>query len=182
MPIDQEQILEVVADALSNRFYGKYRGRVVSNKDPEGRGRLQVVIPEILGENTPRWALPASPFAGNGVGFFALPPEQANVWCEFEAGLLRHVIWSGCFWSEGELPESDAVPERFFLRTGTASILIDDKKGTITVETTDGAKITMGDSGKILMEGNRVTSKAQGKSTELSASAFDANRGALKVM
>ena len=42
--------------------------------------------------------------AGNGVGFFAIPPKGANVWVEFEGGDPDQPIWSGCFWGIGEAP------------------------------------------------------------------------------
>ncbi|HBL27563.1 MAG TPA: baseplate assembly protein, partial [Acidobacteria bacterium] len=55
-------------------FYGKYRGKVSNNIDPLQIGRLQVSVPEVLGDGRLSWALPCVPFAGPGVGFFALPP------------------------------------------------------------------------------------------------------------
>ena len=36
--------------AGSDRFYGKYRGTVVSNTDPLRQGRIQVLVPEVLGD------------------------------------------------------------------------------------------------------------------------------------
>ena len=48
--------------------------------------------------------MPCAPFAGSGVGFFALPPVGANVWVEFEGGDPDYPIWSGCFWGAGEVP------------------------------------------------------------------------------
>ncbi len=176
-----EEVLEVVSQALANRFYGKYRGKVVNNVDPEGRARLQVLIPEVLGQNTPRWALPASPYAGDQVGFFALPPVNASVWVEFEAGNLKHPIWSGCFWGQGEIPAADATPETVFLRTRGASLTIDDAQSLITIETSDGAKVTIG-GGEIKLEGWRITCDAQGGKTELTAAAFDAKNGTFKVI
>src|SRR2546421_362003 len=71
--------------ALDGQFFGKYRGLVVDNIDPTHRGRLQVKVPAVMGEET-LWAEPCAPYAGDGVGFFALPPANAGVWVEFEAG------------------------------------------------------------------------------------------------
>jgi len=43
-----------------------------------------------------------------GVGLFFLPPKGANVWVEFEGGDPDYPIWSGCFWSDGEVPAQPA--------------------------------------------------------------------------
>jgi len=92
-------------------FFGKYRGTVTSNRDPMSLGRLQVAVPAVLGDGRSSWAMPCVPFAGPGVGFFFLPPVNANIWVEFEAGNPDYPIWSGCFWSSGQVPAKPAVPE-----------------------------------------------------------------------
>ena len=46
------------------------------------------------------WALPAVPYAGDGVGFFMIPPIGASVWIEFEHGDPDYPIWTGCFWAD----------------------------------------------------------------------------------
>ncbi|MBI1868069.1 MAG: baseplate assembly protein [Methylocystis sp.] len=109
-------------------LYGKYRGKVSDNKDPMLSGRLQVTAPAALG--TARvWALPCAPFAGPGVGFFAMPPVGANVWVEFEAGNPESPIWSGCFWGLGEFPAAMALPMMKVLKTDTATVTINDLPG-----------------------------------------------------
>src|SRR6266851_5342963 len=66
---------ERMFDAIGGRFFGKYRGLVAGNVDPTSRGRLQVQVPAVMGEETV-WAAPCVPYAGDGVGFFALPPVK----------------------------------------------------------------------------------------------------------
>lgn len=85
-------------------FYGKYRGEVVNPLDPRGTGRLQVSVPDVLGDGRMAWAMPCSPWAGPGVGFFALPPAGAKVWVEFERGDPDYPIWTGGFWDLGDAP------------------------------------------------------------------------------
>lgn len=170
-----------VQSSRDGRFYGKYRGRVVNNFDSAARGRLQVIAPEILGENTPVWALPCAPYAGNGVGFHAMPPIGANVWVEFEAGNLRDPIWSGCFWGEGEIDAADANPDVIFLRTARGTIRIDDAIGEVVVETGQ-ATITLTAS-EVKIQAPTVTQDtATGGKTQLTAAGFDAQQGALKVI
>lgn len=43
---------------MTEKLYGKYRARVVQNRDPQTRARLQVESPELP---VPLWALPCLP-------------------------------------------------------------------------------------------------------------------------
>lgn len=85
-------------------FFGKYRGKVEVNLDPLGLGRLQVSVPDVMGDGTLGWAMPCLPGAGPGVGIFAIPPVGANVWVEFERGDPDHPVWTGGFWDVGDTP------------------------------------------------------------------------------
>lgn len=112
-----------------SEFFGKYRGQVENNLDPMMQGRLQVSVPAVLGEGTLSWAMPCAPFAGDGVGFFALPPVGANVWVEFEGGDPDHPIWAGCFWGAGEVPAQPALPFVKVLQTDHLMLKLDDTPG-----------------------------------------------------
>lgn len=90
-----------------SRFFGKYRGKVTGTKDPKNLGRIQVEVPAVFGQGKNSWAMPCVPYAGKDIGFFTVPPKGSNVWVEFEEGDPdKEVIWSGCFWGEGELPKT----------------------------------------------------------------------------
>ena len=104
-------------------FFGKYRGRVIDNRDPLRLGRLSVEVPDVLGPAF-GWALPCVPYAGPGVGFLATPPTGANVWVEFEAGDPDRPIWSGCFWGPRELPPEAVDPGVAVWRTSGSSIVL----------------------------------------------------------
>ena len=56
------------------QWFGKYRGKVEQNIDLEMRGRIQVSVPTVLGDGKLSWAMPCAPYAGPGVGIFAVPP------------------------------------------------------------------------------------------------------------
>lgn len=85
-------------------YHGKYRGTVENPVDFKGMGRVQVSVPDVLGDGTLAWAMPCTPYAGDDVGFFAIPPRGASVWVEFERGDPDYPIWSGCFWEMGQAP------------------------------------------------------------------------------
>lgn len=168
-----------LADAMAARHYGKYRGRVESNTDPLSRGRLLVVVPALLGDQSV-WAMPSVPYAGDGVGFFAMPPVGTGVWVEFEAGDLDYPIWSGCFWADGQISSSDAVPTVKFWKTDAVTVRIDDTAGEIVIETQAATlKLT---ATEITSQAMTVTQKAAASQTTVSAGGFDVNNGAFSVI
>ena len=174
--MSNDQVLEM----LEGRLYGKYRGIVQSNEDPTGRGRLQVSVPAVLGSR-PVWAMPCVPYAGQGVGLFALPPVGAGVWVEFEAGDPSYPIWVGCFWAQGEIEQVDAQPMVKFWKTDHASIRIDDNDGTIEIANSAGSllRITATD---IVLESTEIDCKAGTKKTALTPIHFDVHDGAFTVV
>lgn len=125
------------------RLFGKYRGVVKDNKDPESLGRLQVTVPAVPGLAT-NWALPCAPYAGKQVGFYAIPPVSAKVWVEFEGGDPSHPIWSGGFWQKDEVPtevgdnqDDPSQVKVFKTRVATLWINDTDEKGKITLRFKD---------------------------------------------
>jgi len=99
-------------------FPAIYRGKVVDNVDPQERGRIRVQVPSILGAEVDSWAMPAEPYAGPNVGFFAMPPIGADVWVQFEAGDLTLPVWTGGYWTtKDDVPVSPASPDVKVFRT-----------------------------------------------------------------
>jgi hypothetical protein len=87
------------------KYYGKYRGLVLNNVDPMGKGRLLVQVPDVLGLSTSSWAMPCVPVAGIQTGHYVVPLIGAGVWIEFEGGNPDYPIWVGGFWgSRAEIP------------------------------------------------------------------------------
>jgi len=123
------------------RWFGKYRGRVVSNEDDTGRGRLEVAVPSVLGTVT-KWAWPSVPYAGAGVGFYSLPDPKTLVWVEFEAGDPSFPIWSGCFWADNELPDDNDANIKIW-KTKKVTARIDDGADELLMEVTSGSSVTL---------------------------------------
>jgi hypothetical protein len=125
-------------DRHADRFYGKYRGVVLLNVDPLNLGRLQAVVPEVLGAIPTGWALPCAPYAGTNAGFFSVPPIGAGVWIEFEAGDPSRPIWTGAWWAAPDVPRDEsgapALPTTKIWRSDFGLIVsLDDLTQTITL-------------------------------------------------
>lgn len=158
------------------QFYGKYRGKVTNNQDPNMLGRIRAMVPDVLGDNESGWAMPSVPYAGNGVGLFLLPPTDASVWIEFENGDPEYPVWSGCFWARGELPVTPAVPDKKVLKTDVGTVTLDDTPGAggITIETAAGMKIEIKSAGIEITNG-------QGR-IKIEGPKVSVNNGALEVI
>lgn len=145
------------------RYYGKYRGRVTDNADPQNRGRIKARVPEVLLDVETGWALPCAPYSGNGSGTFTLPPAEAGVWIEFEAGDVSRPIWSGCWWGDGQLPADEqgtqAVPGMKLMRSEQGLLVcLNDDANTISVSDSGGGN-------KVLIEvqSGQITIKSDSK-------------------
>lgn len=135
---------------IERHYYGKYRGLVVDNEDPEQLGRLKVKVPSVLGnEIVTGWALPCTPYGGDfNQGMLFIPEVGAGVWIEFEEGDLEFPIWVGCFWSkpdgESELPkpnDAEGAEESGVQNPVTRKIIKTLKGHTIQLEDKDGEEM-----------------------------------------
>ncbi len=145
--MNAERTVANLVQSVERRFYGKYRGLVVDNDDPEGLGRLTVRVPSVLGsEVVTGWAMPCVPYGGDqNQGFLCIPEPGAGVWVEFEEGDLEFPIWVGTFWSkpggESELPKpnnADGSEQQGVQSPPTRKIFKTQKGHTIQLEDADG--------------------------------------------
>lgn len=144
-----ERAVAQLMQKIERRFYGKYRGFVVDNADPENLGRLKVRVPSVLGnEVVTGWALPCMPYAGDAdQGMLFIPEQDAGVWIEFEEGDLEFPVWVGAFWSkpggESELPKpNDAAGAVEDVQSPVTRKIIKTLKGhTIQFEDKDGEEM-----------------------------------------
>jgi len=163
------------------QFFGKYRGKVASNLDPMQQGRLQVSVPTVLGQGKLSWAMPCVPFAGPGVGFFAIPPSGANVWVEFENGDPNFPIWTGCFWGVGEVPALPAVEQMKVWKTSAITLTLSDLPGIggVTLEVNPPAvPMPM----KLVFDVSGIELSTGASSVKLTPVSVSVNDGALEVI
>ncbi len=167
-------------ERLENQYFGKYRGVVISNQDPQKLGRLRIWVPSLFptegnlppDEDSPcvtDWAWPCLPFGGPNQGMFFVPEAQSKVWVEYEEGNLDSPIWVGAFWSApGALPETPSEsqateedkPQRRVLKTSSGHVLefcdIDGKE-TVSLRHKDGAAIHFDEHGSVTLSNKQGT-------------------------
>ncbi len=165
----------------TRRYYGKYRGMVLNNIDPLKIGRIQVQVPDVLGELLSSWAMPCVPVAGIQMGAYAVPPIGAGVWVEFEQGDPSYPVWVGCWWgSAAEVPALAqlAVPplENIVVQTtGQNAVVISDVPGPtggIMLKAATGAMILVNEVGITISNGQGATIVMAGPTITLNQGAM----------
>jgi uncharacterized protein involved in type VI secretion and phage assembly len=129
--------------STGDRWFGKFRGVVTDNEDPDGIGRIKARVQQFGDKDKDLiWALPALPFAGPGVGLYLIPPKKAWVWIEYEGGDRQRPIWTGCFWTNRPTIDPTKLPGAKqnikVLKTKNCTITINDDNGAVAIETKDG--------------------------------------------
>ncbi|MCB4365028.1 baseplate assembly protein [Hydrogenophaga taeniospiralis] len=167
----------------AQKYYGKYRGMVISNIDPMQQGRLMVQVPDVGGLIPGTWAMPCVPIAGIQNGMFALPIPGSGVWVEFEQGDPDYPIWVGGFWgSAAEVPAlalltPPAVPAITLqtpLQNGLTISDVPGPTGGIMIKSTTGAMLIVNDTGIYIQNG-------KGAAITLVGPVVTINNGALTV-
>ena len=170
------------------KYYGKYRGTVANNIDPQQMGRIQAIVPDVLGLIPSSWAMPCMPFAGIQNGVYTVPQIGAGVWIEFEQGDPDYPVWVGGFWGiAAEVPALALVPppippgQNIVLQTTLQNtLMVSDAPptpitGGIVLKSTTGAMLVVNDSGIYINNG-------KGAAITLIGPAVDINLGALTVL
>ncbi len=165
------------------QYFGKYRGTVINNIDPEQMGRLMVQVPDVSSLLPSTWAMPCVPFGGLQNGFIALPAIGSGVWIEFEQGNPDYPIWSGCYWDKDQLPPLalagvpgvQQVVIQTVLQNGLTISDVPGPTGGILLKTATGAMISISDTGITISNG-------QGASIVMTGPAVTINQGALEII
>ncbi len=168
----------------NGKYYGKYRGTVVNNIDPEQRGRLTVQVPDVKGLIPSTWAMPCFPITGKQMGVYMLPQIGAGVWVEFEQGDPDYPIWSGCWYgSVAEVPALALAgipvsPNIVIQTVAQNAIVISDVPGPtggIMLKSATGATLIVNDTGIYIQNG-------KGAMVPLVGPTVTINNGALTII
>jgi hypothetical protein len=157
---------QIPPGANTPRYYGKYRGTVIENIDPEQIGRIIAMVPDVLGITPSSWAMPCVPAAGIQSGVFVVPPIASGVWVEFEQGNPDYPIWTGGFWGlVADVPVFATAPpaippgQNIVLQTtGQNMIMVSDAPptpatGGIVLKSVSGAMIVVNETGIYISNG-----------------------------
>ncbi|WP_287929078.1 phage baseplate assembly protein V [Arthrobacter sp.] len=147
---------------MSGDYFGKFRGTVVQNVDPQQMGRIQAIVPSTTNVIPTTWAMPCVPFTGRQSGVFVVPAIGSAVWIEYEQGDLDYPIWTGGFWgSAAEVPAialaGNPLSPSIVLQSGLGnSITISDLPGPaggIQIKSAGGAAILVNETGITITNG-----------------------------
>lgn len=165
-------------------YYGKFRGTVINNLDPNMSGRIIAIVPDVSNVALTSWAMPCLPLAGVQNGMYAVPTIGAGVWIEFERGDPDYPIWTGCFYgSAAEVPAlAKTVPPALSgitfqtqLQNGVSINDVPGPTGGIVIRSATGAMLIVNDTGIYIENG-------KGASISLIGPAVSINKGALSVI
>lgn len=169
------------------KWWGKYKGTVVQNADPEFRGRIMCTVPTVLGLTPSSWCEACAPLAGPTgppMGVYMVPPIGAGVWVEFEGGDPNKPIWTGCRFDKGNVPPlalANPLDPNICIQSFLQNmIMVSDMPpspltGGIILRSTLGAMIVVNDSGIYISNG-------KGAMITLIGTAIDFNVGALTIV
>jgi uncharacterized protein involved in type VI secretion and phage assembly len=174
--------IDELYEHADSRYYGKYRGVVVANNDPEHRGRLRVSCSALQEEEDAEvWAMPCVPYAGKDRGMVFLPQAGTQVWVEFEAGDPSMPIWSGCFWNAGDLAAADHAPHIKLIKTEKVEIRIDDEENKITISNSFGTLLEIKDGQLTTKANTEIVQQVATMKSALNVTKFDIHDGAMSI-
>jgi hypothetical protein len=163
-------------------FIGKYRATVINNIDPEMRGRLMLMIPDVSSVIPSTWAEACVPLAGPTgppMGVYMVPPIGAGVWVEFENGDPNYPVWVGCRWGA----PSDIPPLAYTGLPGLPNIVLqsftqnqivisDNPLIGITIMSSTGASIIINKVGIIIQNGQGAVISMVGPMVDINNTAL----------
>ena len=169
-----ERTVEQLARQVAGSYFGKYRGIVTDNNDPEKLCRIMAQVPAVMGEAEIGWALPAFPFAGDGHGHVMMPEVGSAVWIEFEAGNLNSPIWSGGFFLASQAPpDPQGVGIRVIVSKNKHRVVLDDESDEVTVTHSGGPEIKL--------TATEISLTIGGSTIVMGLAGIDINNGVLKI-
>ena len=142
-------------------LHSLHMGQVRDNADPDGRGRIKVLL---HANNLEVWASVVVASAGNGYGVSCLPRIDEIVIVAFvtpEQPMILGSVWSG----QSSAPENaDPVEQHYVIRTPSGTVLdFNDQGGpSVTLSSPAGYSISINDG-----NGGEIEVKRDGQSIKL---------------
>ena len=130
---------------MVTKRYGIFPCIVSNINDPDKRGRIKVVCPDVLGdEAVSAWCEPVVPVAYDEGGDFCLPPKGEAVWVMFIDGDVNRPVYLGGWWSTNKTPLGDDYSGLENTRViSYAGNKITMKDGVIKIDTGGDTKVTI---------------------------------------
>lgn len=179
-------------DGEGPRWFGLYPAVVADLVDPQGKGRIQVRFPAFgqAGETVRAWATLLSPYADDDQGLQILPEVGSQVVVGFEAGEpSRPYIVGACWNGRRALPEdAQAANNLRTLRTRSGSMLqFDDTAGAarVTLSMDSGHRVVLDDAAQEVTvqhsNGSKITLNIAGQITVTANATVEVNASAVNV-
>ncbi len=166
------------------KYMGKYRATVINNIDPDMRGRLMLMIPDVSSLIPSTWAEACVPLAGPTgppMGVYMVPPIGAGVWVEFENGDPNYPVWVGCRWgamsdipslANAGLPVSPNIIIQSLLQNTFMISDLPGPTGGIMLKSALGASIIVNDTGIYIQNGKGASINLVGPTVAINESAL----------
>jgi hypothetical protein len=169
-------ILDIINNLVNHgfenfgRYYSKYRAWVYDNNDPEGLGRLKLIIPQVSGPQFYNyWAFPSGMPSNKDFGMQIIPQKGAMVWVEFEGGSPEIPIWSHGHFTRSEIPKDDKDLKDtgcyWFITQAGHRVKINDTKNYISIQSSKGDTVVLNEKGVSIKTDKSISLGEQDKST-----------------
>jgi len=183
---------ERAAGGLGGRWYGVYPALVTDIADPDGQGRVKIMLPwspDSGSERYDTWARMAMTMAGNNRGSWFLPEVDDEVLVAFEGGDARRPYILGMLWNGKDKPHESAEKKnniKSIRSRNGVKLTLDDSDGQekFIVETPGGQKITLKDGPGVveIMDSNGNSAKFESSGVTFNTSAtFTINASTLSI-
>jgi len=139
---------------MADKYFAKYTGVVVDNRDAERLGHIEVRVRAVFEEAvvTARAALP--------FGYYFVPEVDAKVWIEFEGGDSGLPLWTGLQYVPGEWPaDGQTTPphQRIIKSARSHFIIFSDDSGTERLEIRSNSRIVIRSLGSVEIQATSLT-------------------------
>jgi uncharacterized protein involved in type VI secretion and phage assembly len=174
---------EALVPEPAGRWYGVFCALVTDVRDPDGQGRVKVVLPwagDPGGARYEAWARLATLMGGRERGTWFVPDPDDEVLVAFEAGDPRRPYVVGALWNGADSPpqrmDAGGANERKLIRSRNGiEILLEDSDGRerLSLRTPGGQSVVLedGPAGVELADSSGNSVKMQPSGIEVSAAA-----------